>query len=78
MSSFRSTSIMTGEPSQGSRRRSSLDHGLPFAAVSPCTPLTRADLHPPRKVDVKNLAHSSALYPVAALVERHPVSATWR
>lgn len=72
---LRTFPVMTCKPSQGLRCRSGLYQGLPFAAVSPCVPLARADLHPPRKVDVKNLAHRSFLS-IAAHVERHLVTST--
>lgn len=68
-------SVVQREPSQGPRRLATLDQGLSFAAISSCIPLNRADLHPPRKVDVKNLAHfttsksTEAGWPAGALFQ---------
>ena len=47
-----------------------------FAAVSASFPLAATDLHTPSKARIDHVAHSSVLYPVATLAERHPVSAT--
>lgn len=49
--------ILRGQPSQGCRRVSVLRQGYAFAALSPSHVFAPADLHAPRKVDVKNLAH---------------------
>lgn len=57
MGRFCTFPVTTGEPSQGSRRRFRLLNSRPFAAVGGSLVLIPADLHPSRKVDVKNLAH---------------------
>jgi hypothetical protein len=67
--------ITGGTPSQGGRNPFGLPVSFAFAARRPGQPFVASDFHTPSKAHENQVAHLSFLS-VAALAERHPVSAT--
>lgn len=68
-----SISVLPRQTPQRPRRDFVLGERRRFAAVRASFPFAATDLHPPSKARIDHVAHSSRSYPVAALVERHPV-----
>lgn len=66
MTGFRPFPVMTGEPSQGSRRRFRLFQGFPFAAVGPFKILLSTDPHSAFEIDADHVRHWSSLSAVPA------------
>lgn len=63
---FRTLPVMTGEPSQGPRRRVRLFQGNPFAADRPVQVLTRTNPHSGSEIDADYVRHLTSRLAVPA------------